>query len=387
MMRRFPNILFTSALALGLCLGTPAHVKADWLDRIDRQFEETFTKTDAAFDKAMNEGVAELDKELADIWGDARSLPDEKVWVGYSKDKKSRIIVDYERGEMSVEGFDQSEEELMSDFQDILLEDSKQLDERAILREKLIRKVDEFWKDQKTRKRSVQKNTKIKWNHPRELSTLIEPRVRPVFVKRSAVFQKGASRNINRLTIPLREDRDQLSAQALRDPVSMAARKYNLPRSLLLSVIKNESAFNPRARSHANALGLMQLVPTSGGKEAYSYLMGYDATPGPDILYDPEQNIMLGAAYLHLLNTRYFGKVKDAKTRQYLIIAAYNTGAGNVAKAFTGKMKLQAAIQKINQMKANDVFAHLKKHLPYAETKTYLARVSGDIPNYASWDA
>ncbi|SCA56818.1 conserved exported hypothetical protein [Candidatus Terasakiella magnetica] len=420
MKRALTYKLLCSALAFSLIAPNLVQAETDWLDKIDSQFEDTFEQTDKAFDRAMREGVEELDRELAEIWGESRQLPEPKVWVGYSKDRTSRIIVDYERGEMSIEGLDKEEKDLFTDFQEILIEDSDTLDERALLRRKLQEKADEFWNEdapvrprrdvrekrpqndrfkdipeesfeekqvEKQRVETKPARPKINWKRHRELSTLIAPRVRPVFVKRDVRLAKGKMAKMARITIPLRPERDQLSAQSLRGPILEAAQKYRLPRSLILSVIKNESSFNPRARSHANAMGLMQLVATSGGKEAYSYLLGKEATPGPDVLYNPYENIMLGATYLHLLNTRYFGKVKDEKARQYLIICAYNTGAGNVAKAFTGKMKLRPAIKKINSMSAQEIYNHLQAHLPYGETKTYLSRVSKDTKTFASWDA
>jgi len=377
----------------------------DWLDKIDRQYEETFEKTDQAFDRAMREGVAELDQELADIWGESRQLPDAKVWVGYSQDRKTRIIVDYDKGQMSIEGVNRDQNNLMRDFQNILLEDSEQLNERAALRRKLIEKTTAFrddWPTQTPRKRIERPRYRPErqWQAEKtpqaqqperkrsyELSKIIAPRTQPKFMTRELALPQGKRASLARLTIPLRPDRDRLSAQALQNPVEEVATKYGLPRSLILSVIKNESAFNPRARSPANAFGLMQLVATSGGKEAYSYLKGKQVIPSVDVLYDPDKNIMLGATYLHLLNTRYFGKVKDDLARQYLIISAYNTGPGNVAKAFTGKMKLKSAIQKINTMNAQQIYEHLQANLPYAETKTYLRRVSKDTKTFASWDA
>lgn len=392
----FKRTIFASVFTTMICTGPVLYAQQDdWLDRMDSQFEQTFQKTDAAFDKAMKEGVKDLDRELASIWGDARALPEPKVWVGYSRDRKTRIIVDYERGEISVEGFDRSERELTQEFQDILLEDTEKLDERAILRRKLIDTADRFWEDQNSRRQDKPRfvpKPEPKRDQPRprvqshELSSLIAPRSHPHFVKRSVKFSGKKQVNFTRLSIPLRKDRDQLSAVALRTPIEEVSEKYGLSASLILSVIKNESAFNPRAHSHANALGLMQLVATSGGKEAYTYLMGYEATPNPRILYDPHENIKLGATYLYLLKTRYFGKIKDPKTRLYLTIAAYNTGPGNVAKAFTGKMKLKSAIAKINTMSAQEIYNHLQEHLPYQETKTYLARVSKDLKTFASWD-
>lgn len=381
-------------LTFGLLLGfSPlCATQADWLDQMDAQFESTFQQTDAAFDKAMRDGVAELDQELSQIWGPARALPEPKKWVGYSKDRQTRIIVDYEHGEMSIEGFGKSEVDLQRDFRDILLEDSEGLNQRAILRERLIQKTKPFAAPSRspdrvtppqTQRTKKGKRRPIIWRQPHELSRLIEPRARPVFI---SLPKSGSTKKITRLSIKLRKDRDRLSAEALRPTLDEAASAYALPRSLLLSMIKNESSFNPRARSHANALGLMQLVPTSGGKEAYSYLKGQSLIPSAEVLYDPHENIMLGATYLHLLNTRYFGDVTNQQTRRHLIIAAYNTGAGNVAKAFTGEMKLRAAIAKINTMTPDEVYDHLLTHLPYDETKTYLARVTKDTRTYADWD-
>ncbi len=384
-----------TALTLGLLIGFHLSIpeaRSDWLDQMDAQFDATFQQTDAAFDKAMQDGVDELDRELSAIWGEARALPEPKKWVGYSKDRQTRIIVDYDKGEMSLEGFDKSQVDLQREFSDILLEDSEGLNQRAILRDRLIQKTRTFSKAPAPSSRFTpsrpehSQNTKrraIKWRQPHELSRLVEPRTRPIFV---SLPKSGKARQLNRLSIKLRKDRDHLTAETLRPSLDEAALTYALPRSLLLSMIKNESSFNPRARSHANALGLMQLVPTSGGKEAYSYLKGESLIPSADVLYDPHENIMLGATYLHLLNTRYFGEVKDKQTRRHLIIAAYNTGAGNVAKAFTGTMKLKAAIKKINKMSADDVYDHLIAHLPYDETRTYLARVTKDTQTYASWD-
>jgi len=411
MVRSVSYRLFFIGFAASFLTSPPLCAKDDWLDKIDRQYEEIFEKTDQAFDRAVREGVAELDQELAGIWGESRQLPDAKVWVGYSQDRKTRIIVDYDKGEMSLEGFNRDQKDLMRDFQDILLEDSDQLNERATLRRKLIEKTSAFredWPLQTPRKpmERPRHRPERKWQSEKErpspfpsqaqqperkrsyeLSKIIAPRTQPKFMTRELALPQGKRAKLARLTIPLRTDRDRLSAQALQDPVEEVASKYGLPRSLILSVIKNESAFNPRARSPANAFGLMQLVATSGGKEAYSYLKGKQVIPSVDVLYDPDKNIMLGATYLHLLNTRYFGKVKDDLARQYLVISAYNTGPGNVAKAFTGKMKLKPAIQKINKMNAQQIYHFLQENLPYAETKTYLSRVTKDTKTFASWDA
>ncbi|WP_017911592.1 transglycosylase SLT domain-containing protein [Xanthomonas sp. SHU 166] len=86
--------------------------------------------------------------------------------------------------------------------------------------------------------------------------------------------------------------------------------------------IRAESVFNPNARSPANAMGLMQVVPATGASVARNLgLAGYG---GAASLYDPDTNIAIGTAYLRqLLNT--YGL-------PYLTIAAYNAGPGPAAR-------------------------------------------------------
>jgi membrane-bound lytic murein transglycosylase C len=64
------------------------------------------------------------------------------------------------------------------------------------------------------------------------------------------------------------------------------------------------------------------------------------------------------------------------------MIAAYNTGAGNVARAFTGTTSVTKAARKINQMTPFQVYNHLLRNLPHNETKDYLKRVSSRYEAY-----
>lgn len=121
-----------------------------------------------------------------------------------------------------------------------------------------------------------------------------------------------------------------LNRAAFQSHVAEAAKTYGVEPSLVRAVIHAESAFNPKARSHKGAMGLMQLMPATAKDLGVA-----------DAL-DEKQNIRGGTRYLAALLERYNG---DSR----LATAAYNAGPGAVAK-YGGVP-------------------------PYAETKAYVERV------------
>jgi membrane-bound lytic murein transglycosylase C len=132
----------------------------------------------------------------------------------------------------------------------------------------------------------------------------------------------------------------------------------------------------------------MQLVPSSGGTDAYTFVLGgKKSMPTPEYLFRPIENVELGAAYLHLLHYRYLDGIRDPASRIYCVIAAYNTGPGNVARAFTGRASVEAAEAAINRMSSEQVYQTLVAKLPYDETRVYLAKVRRDMELFREWDA
>ena len=89
------------------------------------------------------------------------------------------------------------------------------------------------------------------------------------------------------------------------------AKRHNIPPTMFVALIQTESGFNPRSRSHKNAKGLCQIIPSN-----YKRLGIKDP-------YDPIQNMNGGAKYFKYLSKKFKGNYS-------LILAAYNAGPGAV---------------------------------------------------------
>jgi membrane-bound lytic murein transglycosylase C len=172
-------------------------------------------------------------------------------------------------------------------------------------------------------------------------------------------------------------------AEKYRPIVSKYAAQHKVSESLIFAVIRTESNFNPFAVSAAPAYGMMQLVPSSGGREAFRQVKGRDEMPSREYLFDAENNIELGTAYLATLTYKQLDYVTNVTSREYCVISAYNSGPANVLKAFS-KDRV-AAVNGINGLEPPAVYEKLRQNLPYEETREYLARVVGFRKQFLSF--
>jgi soluble lytic murein transglycosylase-like protein len=106
---------------------------------------------------------------------------------------------------------------------------------------------------------------------------------------------------------------------AIARTVVEASRRHDLPPGLALAVIEVESRFDPDAVSHKGAIGLMQVLPSTGAPVARRLGIAWR---GPQTLFDPRANVHIGVAYLRELIDRY-ASVRAA-------LAAYNWGPGEI---------------------------------------------------------
>ena len=106
--------------------------------------------------------------------------------------------------------------------------------------------------------------------------------------------------------------------------VAEAAERFAIPAPWIVAVMRAESANDPRARSLAGALGLMQIMPDTYAELRTRYGLGADP-------YHPRDNIMAGAAYLRELHAQ-FGAPG--------FLAAHNAGPGRYLQYLAGTRPL-----------------------------------------------
>lgn len=156
--------------------------------------------------------------------------------------------------------------------------------------------------------------------------------------------------------------------------VRQYSQKYNVKESLIYAIMRTESSFNPYAISHANAYGLMQIIPSTAGRDVFDRVKNKPGQPSRDYLFQPHQNIDVGTAYLSLLDTHYLSRIRDPLTRKYTVISAYNGGAGNVFRTFDSNR--DRAIDKINNLQPAQVYWALTQRHPLSESRRYLEKVT-----------
>jgi soluble lytic murein transglycosylase-like protein len=129
---------------------------------------------------------------------------------------------------------------------------------------------------------------------------------------------------------------------------------FSVDPALLFALMRQESAFDPRARSSAGAAGLMQLMPaTAAWVSDASLMIGEEKSA----LLDPELNLTLAQRYVNEL-------LRDPNVKGDLLMlaVAYNAGPGNLAKWRTDTAYDQDPLLFIES-------------IPFAETRQYVGRV------------
>lgn len=355
-------------------------------DEYEGMVQESFAELDRMTQAAFASARTKVERE----WGYYEAkLPAPKQWVGYDDRSKGRVVVDYEKKVLRVEAPAPKNMDSRRDEEFIGRLGAQILSKRAQEQDKMdpVRTEIPRLQPQKPKSRPEEELVDVGKLLLPEKQRKTPQALKDVLKKKGTVARRPVrtateAKEVVSVEIPFDPSSERLSAKLLAQPVSNYSRKFRVKSDLILSVIENESSFNPRAISPIPAYGLMQLVPKSGGADAYEFVYGKKRIVDMNYLFDPMKNVELGSAYLHLLYFRYFKRITDERSRLYCSIAGYNTGPGNVSRALTKTTSLKKLAQKANTMSSQQVYDSLCVDLPYAETRKYLVKVSSAMPKY-----
>lgn len=126
---------------------------------------------------------------------------------------------------------------------------------------------------------------------------------------------------------PVKKKARPYRAEAYEVPELYPDGGFTLDKALVYALVRQESRFNPYAYSHAGAVGLMQVRPTSAAEAAGDDHLLSNIMP----LFDPPVNLRIGQDYMTWLIKRGLGGGDDAYDL-FRVVAAYNGGAGAVIK-------------------------------------------------------
>jgi len=353
-------------------------------DQADQDaFTEEFLNAYNAYVEADRAAYENFRRDVERQWGDFTESS-QKDWVEYSEDLTWRTKVDFETGTAEVEVLVDPveaqdpvklERKLEAAVEELVTTQGRTKDYAMADEKPLPLKAQPVLKDQVRTK----ENKAVTPSNARQFAKEI---VKEKPIEKKQVRTKEGNKVRVSVNLSLVPNHAKVRAEEYKKSVGEYSKKYKVDPALVYAVIHTESSFNPKAKSHIPAFGLMQIVPKYAGRDAYKLVYKQDKLLNANYLFDAGNNIELGVAYLHILQTRYFSDISNEASRTYCTIAAYNTGAGNVARAFNGTTNIRKAVPNIDKMSPEQVYRTMKRNLPYDETKNYLDKVSQRMEDY-----
>ena len=337
----------------------------EW-EELSKQGQEAFLEAEQAWGRMLREQQEAWDQMVAEInriWLDSVTST-KKDWVDYSDEYHTRSQVDFEKGDMilatmikesDMRSAQISQERIAKQFARIL--SSNNQSGQSILESQIV--------DSQGQPVTAQ-----------TLNRYLEQEVFPQLKRdmQPIVGRDGVPRYKVSVPVKLIPNHTQVRANRYVPQVNQEAKRFGLPPELIMAVIHTESYFDPMARSHVPAYGLMQLVPKFGARDAFRFLHGQDRLLPANYLYVPENNITLGSGYLHLLLYKHFANETNPTRRLYLSVCGYNWGPGAINRKIIGRYPT-------TRMSPEQLYQVLRQNTP-KETSDYLQRVTSRMGMY-----
>ena len=312
-------------------------------------------------------------QEVENLWADDAQFSSQTQLVQYSTDKRTRSLIDLKEGKLIIEHLASPNAELV--MHRILT--------NALLTPDDPRKVD-----------LLSTQPVSEGNHPFLFGQLVDSLGKPIdtlskaqtfaawaIVHKSQTVQTPSG-PVQRVELALDANHKQVRAARFAHYIEAAAREFGLNANLLYAIMETESHFNPFAVSRTGALGLMKIMPERAGRDAMKLLTGVSRAPTQAELIDPRTNIRLGSAYLALLQQHYLKAIEHPRSREYAVIAAYNSGASRAMSVFA--VDQPQAVRSINALAPQMVYDSLRKKHQSAETRDYVQKVTEAKKRYST---
>ena len=333
---------------------------------LNKEGEDLFLESEQEWEKMLREQQEAWEQMVAEvnrIWLDSLATT-QKEWVDYSDQYATRSYVNFEEGDIVLATMirasetriaELSKERIRRQLAKIL--SSENPSGRAILAGQIT----------DNQGQPVTQQTLARYLNKEVFPNLSKDR-QPV------VGKDGVPRY--RISVPIKmiPNHTMIRAAPYIPEVRRQARRFRLRPELVMAVIHTESYFNPMARSHIPAYGLMQLVPIYGAREAYQFVYGQDRVPPASYLYQPSNNIELGTAYLNLLIYKHFATEANPVKNLYLSVCGYNWGPSAIKRKIIRRYPTSS-------MSPEQLYQVLRRRTPQ-ETRDYLQRVTQRMGMY-----
>jgi len=320
----------------------------EYQESIDKRYEEYLRNIDEEWSRYR--------EEIEEKWDSYISSTRER-WVQYDENKDTRSLVDFENGDMTIETLVEEGEE---DINNKVMENTKRTLQTVFSsdNEAQTAVLNDMFEDD-----SVPVNETNAYSFINKISAPEQ------YTPLETITGKDGLRRVKyAVTVSMVPNHLQIRAKRYENEIINWSNQYDLSVPFVLAIIHTESYFNPLAKSHANAYGLMQIVPEYAGRETYEYLYNRQYTPPAQYLYDPNNNIMLGTTYLKMLRDIYFSNIDEEEKQIYLITCGYNCGPQRVKSNVLNRVDFR-------QISENRLFNLLRQRLP-DETSDYLEKVT-----------
>ncbi len=329
------------------------------IQEIYNNYEKSISDAYQKIEREEARRVQEMEQKILAQWND-KKISTKKEYVDYDKNLKTRGRINFEKGEVLVEVIQEEEKEAPGTAKEQINQKLKD-----IIKEK---------DDSDTPVLADQLKEKVT---PKNAGKLVDKYDKDGKIKREKIKGgDGKTRYKYSLKLSMVPNHLRVRLNRYKNEILKQSKRFDIDPALVCAIIHTESYFNPKAKSHVPAYGLMQLVPRSGARDAYLHVYKKDRLLRAGYLYNPSNNIELGCGYIALLKYGYLKKIKNNTKNDLCTICAYNTGAGNVAYAINGTKSINKAAAIINSRDTNWLKDKLLSDLPYGETKNYLKKVS-----------